>query len=339
MVSTLVIDGTSATDTDCFNGSDGTATVSVSGGQAPYQYSWDAFAGSQLTPTAVDLPAGTYTVTVTDVDGCIEAETVTVGQPDPFVLNLGSLDVRCFGESNGSVVIENASGGTGPYVYSLTGDGFIADTIFQGLPSDTYTVTIQDANGCLDSLDVFVDQPEELLVTAFPLDTTIVLGQSVNLEAYQNQENTILTWTPSDSLSCTDCNIVTAMPTSTTQYNVMVTDTINGCTVDEDLLVRLNKVRAVYVPNVFSPNNDGVNDFVFVYADASVEIIEEFRIFDRWGELVFEGIDFQPNQQDVGWDGKLRGKEMQPAVFVYFARVRFIDGKELIIEGDITLTR
>lgn len=95
----------------------------------------------------------------------------------------------------------------------------------------------------------------------------------------------------------------------------------------------------IYVPNAFSPNGDGVNDLVTVYAGAAVREVVEFEIYDRWGEKVFANKHFPPNEEDMGWDGHFREVLMQPGVFVYRASVELLDGSILQFGGDITLIR
>ena len=93
------------------------------------------------------------------------------------------------------------------------------------------------------------------------------------------------------------------------------------------------------VPNVFSPNEDGLNDFVAPLTDPSITEIEYFEVFSRWGELMYSLHKFTPNIPNVGWDGKFRGEFMQPGVYVYKGKAINKRGKEILIFGDITLIR
>jgi len=96
----------------------------------------------------------------------------------------------------------------------------------------------------------------------------------------------------------------------------------------------------VYIPNIFSPNNDGSNDILFVSGGADIESIRSFSIFNRWGELVFEQIDLLPNMPSAGWDGTTRnGQLLNPAVFVYMIEIRFTDGETEVFSGDVVLMR
>ncbi|MEM9929505.1 MAG: T9SS type B sorting domain-containing protein, partial [Bacteroidota bacterium] len=99
-------------------------------------------------------------------------------------------------------------------------------------------------------------------------------------------------------------------------------------------------LRPIYFPTAFSPNGDGINDaFVPFGNNTQIVRILDFQVFDRWGESVFINTDFQPNDPAQGWDGRLKGQPMNPAVFVYSATVEFVDGKVLNFNGDVTLLR
>ena len=95
----------------------------------------------------------------------------------------------------------------------------------------------------------------------------------------------------------------------------------------------------VYIPNVFHPDGDHVNDHVTVFADPRVKRVVYLEIFDRWGNMVFKKYDFLPNEPLLGWDGTFKGKPMNPAVFAYIARVELINGAQVGYKGDITLLR
>jgi gliding motility-associated-like protein len=105
------------------------------------------------------------------------------------------------------------------------------------------------------------------------------------------------------------------------------------------LRVFVQKTKPVYIPNVFSPNNDGVNDVFFIQAGNQVARVRSFLVYSRWGETVHQYYDFLPNDPAYGWDGTHRGKVLNPAVFVYHAEIEFIDGRVELFKGDITLVR
>ncbi len=226
---------------------------------------------------------------------------------------------------------------------------FTRDTIFF-CPGDTvqifgeavteageYVGVFPRAEGC-DSTHTISLQAIANLVLVLPADLTIGLGDSVRLNPVTNGIDLTWQWSPPDWLSCTDCEKPWARPFETTLYTLLVTDP-NGCDASDQILLTVQKNRDVYIPNAFSPNGDGVNDIFHIFAGGSVEGVRKFQIFDRWGEMVFEDFNFQPNDPAHGWNGIFRGEMMNPAVFVYLAEVEFVDGVVVLFEGDVTLVR
>ena len=124
------------------------------------------------------------------------------------------------------------------------------------------------------------------------------------------------------------------------QSDVVTATVYSGGCIDQDMLnVRVDVDANIYIPNVFSPNDDGINDYVTIFTDHRVRRIVYFEIFDRWGNQVFVGKDFLPNDPLKGWDGSFKGKVMNPAVFAYIARVELINGDQVDRKGDITIVR
>ena len=96
----------------------------------------------------------------------------------------------------------------------------------------------------------------------------------------------------------------------------------------------------LFVPNVFSPNGDGINDLLKVYTGPGVAQVNFFTIYDRWGEKLYEDTNFLPADFYLeGWDGRFNGKDMNSGVYIYLAEVIFVDGAVLLYRGDITLLR
>ena len=175
-------------------------------------------------------------------------------------------------------------------------------------------------------------------------DRTIQLGDSVQLEALNTlqpfEDNVYeIFWDPIDaSINCDTCVQVYVSPINTTQYTATIVDT-TGCSASDDITITVIKERPIYIPTAFSPNNDGQNDFFGIYGGPGVKRVQDFYIYDRWGELMFEGHNFQPGQPGYEWGGTLKGKELNPAVFVYYALIEFEDGNVIEYVGDVTLLR
>ncbi|MCO6476569.1 MAG: gliding motility-associated C-terminal domain-containing protein [Phaeodactylibacter sp.] len=129
-----------------------------------------------------------------------------------------------------------------------------------------------------------------------------------------------------------------ARPLQTTAYQALFTDSL-GCKAEAEITVFVRRHEGIYVPNAFSPNEDGRNDRFAPYSDASVESVESFRIYNRWGALLFERTNFRPNDESLGWDGKVNGQPAPPGAYVYQLIARRLDGRTVPLEGEVMLMR
>jgi hypothetical protein len=112
-----------------------------------------------------------------------------------------------------------------------------------------------------------------------------------------------------------------------------------GCEASDDLLVRVEKGKRVYIPNIIYPQSTEFNNVITVWGGGEVSNIRYMRIFDRWGDLVFENDNFLPGDIDSGWNGTVGGKFVDPAVFVYVVEVEYINGEVEVFKGDVTVIR
>ncbi|MBI5915727.1 MAG: gliding motility-associated C-terminal domain-containing protein [Bacteroidetes bacterium] len=321
----------------CAGETDGSAAATASGGAPPYIFSWS---NGATAPQANDLAAGTFAVTVTDSNGCTDAGQVSLDEPPALAITFIVSDLDCFGQNDGSIFVQ-PSGGTPPYAFSLNGGLPQASNAFTGLPSGTFNVTAQDANGCTTAEIIGINAPLPVEVELGD-DLTIDLGESASLNAIVNlpfDSLAAIGWSGIDSVECPACLTQPVVPLFTTTYSVSVTAD-NGCTDEDAVTVFVDRRRHVYVPNAFSPNGDGINDGFMIFAKPNtVRKVRSFLVFSRWGETVFQYFNVPPNDPAFGWDGQHRGEELDPAVFVWFAEVEFIDGKVLLLEGDVSLVR
>ncbi len=319
----------------CSGGGDAAVTAVPEGGIASYEYLWSTGDTGQ---TAFGLNAGTYTVTVTDANGCTASQSIDFGEPSAIELTYETEDVICFGEETGSIEISSTGGGSDPYVYSLDGGMFMDNTVFGGLGAGSYELNVQDANGCITSETVVINSEFELLAD-LGADVTISLGDSTELFVQTNSSDLLTyTWTPDIGLSCNDCPNPTVQTFQSMTYQVQVTNA-EGCTATDNILVDVDLSRNVFIPNAFSPDNDGANDVFMIFGGQGVVGVNTFKVYDRWGELVWEANNFRTDDPEQGWDGSFRGQNMNPGVFVYYAEVEFIDGVTIVYQGDVTLVR
>lgn len=320
----------------CFGLSDGSIASDVSGGTSPFTYQWSH---GSTAANAQNLIAGDYSLTVTDHRGCTAAAQVTLTQPPELELLLDEVvNVRCFGESNGEIIVLGM-GGTPDYQYSLEGGPFQPGHAFAGLKAGSYDLIVRDALGCTASITATVQQPPPLLIDAGP-DITIDLGYTtpITVSISPSSSGVTIQWSPAESIDCETCPSVTASPVNTTTYTITVEDQA-GCRAVTTVTVVVNKIRNVYIPNSFSPNFDGINDHFIIYGGIGAESIRELRIFNRWGGLIFEGFDLPLGSEPHGWDGTFKGRLLDPEVFAFYAVIGFIDGEDILYSGDIQLIR
>lgn len=294
--------------------------------------------GAAAAPQA-DAP-GTYTLVVTKPsNGCTSQDIAVVSAIPPPDFVPEAQQPSCL-QPRGSLLFEGFSGGALPFSFSINGGtSFQSAADFENLQPGAYDLVLRDAKGCTATSTVELFAP--MLPTVSLPDYLIVeLGDSVQLKPSAVTPVVPIAswvWTPSEGLSCADCPEPWAKPFTSQVYKLSVTDE-NGCTAQIDVLLRLNKRRNLYAPNIFTPNGDGVNDFFTLYGKG-VTVIHNLRIFDRWGNQLFQAKDIQPNDESVGWDGSFRGQPMNPAVFVWEATVEFIDGQSEVFAGDVTVDR
>ena len=322
-------------DVSCFDGSDGSITAFVTGGVGNYIYNWTT---GQTDTTAIDLPAGNYGVTVTDGNGCTIEDTTSVTQPPELTITgIDVQDVTCFGGSDGQMTV-NVAGGTPPFTYSIDGTNFQTSNVIDSLTAGDYTVFIQDALGCTFQDFATVNQPWQFIVDAGD-DVTIDLGFSTDLEAFVNTLDSVTySWTPVESLSCNECRDPTASPVRTTTYTVTA-ETELGCIAKDSVTVNVDLKKPLFVPNAITPNFDGVNDFFYVFGNPAIRTVRVLKVFDRWGDHVFNNENFDVNDAQSGWDGTFRGKPVNPGVYVYYIEVEFVDDEVKILKGDVTVLR
>jgi gliding motility-associated-like protein len=309
-------------------------TIVESGGTPPLEYDW---AHGATSDTLFNIGEGDYTLTVTDANACMSESSIDITAPPAINYELIIDPIDCFGENNGSISITNVIGGVPPIMTSLNAMTFSNQLLFTGLDDGMYELLISDQNGCEFAETVDITEPADWGISLGP-DTTIAYGTPFTLSTslLGNPQGALrVEW--SDGI-CDDCLIRTFAPTVQTGIGVTVTDE-NGCTATDQINIRITIDRELIVPNVFTPNGDNINDLIVISANPSVREIEWFRIYDRWGGLVFTADLFPPNDPQFGWDGYMNGELLNPAVFTYQLKAHYIDGFSEVRFGDITLLR
>ncbi len=317
----------------CVNDSTGSITVSILGGAGPFDYDWN-FPTSD-TDELQTLPVGTYTLSITDDNNCGDTATLMITDIMESPVTASILEVSCFGENDGLIVIDSMFGN---YLFSLDGQFYQNTLSFGNLFAGSYDLYVQDNNGCEFIQNFTVPEPPPLIV-ALPQDTVLQIGCAIEIEALVNRFDSLTySWSPDIALDCINCPVVNANPLDAIEYTVTVIDS-SGCVSEDQMWIRVSKKRNIFIPNVFSPNFDGTNDLFMIYGGKGVAEIIQFTVFDRWGEQLFEHRNFQPNDPAYGWNGMFKNKEMNPGVFVYYAEVLFVDGETRFYKGSVNLVK
>ncbi len=310
-------------------------------------YSWDNIGGDIISSDSsivisIDGP-GEYTLTVIDTtNGCPSSAMIDiVVEPNDIAgYTAEGVSQSCFGVNDAMINISEIEGGTGPFSYSLDNVLYLQDPTFTDLPPGEYNVYVKDSFGCILATDVIIEE-----VDAVELDLgdnlDVFLGDDVEISANTNltmEQIESIYWQIADQVGCSDCLSFTLNPDQDILIELTITDE-NGCIFRDEVNVRVDQDPVLYKPNIFSPNNDGVNDIFFLSSNPGVLQIRSLFIFDRWGTKVFENFNFLPGDPNAGWDGTLNGSNLLPGVYVYQAEIEMITGVIRPIKGEVAIIR
>jgi gliding motility-associated-like protein len=311
-------------------------------------YKWMTSSGQILGPDdEVDIVAnasGWYVIEVVNKNnGCLAIDSVYVDEadrPTDFLYSL--IDPTCQ-DSTGQIVFDQIIGGTQPFTYSIDGGRtFLSNREYRDLGAGSYNLQIKDAYDCILKYDTAISKIVPIDIVIWEREIHLEFGDSFNIQVYANLPDLLIdtiVWDPREKLSCFNCLNPIAKPLKTGYYWVRVEDS-NGCVDEEWILFIVDRKLKVFIPNVFTPNEDGNNDGFTAFTDEKqTRGITRFLIFDRWGELIFQTKDIPVNDPSVGWKGDLSGEPMLPAVFTYLIEIEFIDGEKRLFSGDVTLIK
>ncbi|NNL91179.1 MAG: hypothetical protein HKO66_02985, partial [Saprospiraceae bacterium] len=276
-------------------------------------------------------------------DNSISVEVIVIPDIETEVENS-----PCADANDGAIIVASVPSGGGTYLYSIDGGStWTQNTNFNNLAPGSYTILIEDENGCQSELpNLIISEPgpfsvdtgEDRNIEADIGAVTLELATSVDVSMIAN-----IVWTEDGNVICSggvdQCLIIEVDPDGIGEYCATVTD-LNGCVSEDCVVVRERIVKDVYIPNTFSPFSNDNNNIFYVQADQYVETVNEFLIMDRWGELVFAAEpNHTPNDKEFGWDGTFNGGVVEQGVYVYMVTVTYADGEEELFVGNITALR
>ena len=297
--------------------------------------------GANTTMPAVDQP-GTYVLTVTNpANGCTAGDETSALSIVLEGFGVAKENADC-ATGFGRIIFGAVAGGTPPFEYSVDGGStWSGQPVIDSLPPGAYTVSVRDAQACRLDSSMTIHGPPQIVVVLEP-EHFIRLGEQVPLVpqlSFDEAQVAGISWSPVEGLSCADCLEPLAGPAYDTEYLLTVTDS-NGCVAEALTKVIVDRRPAFYVPNAFSPNDDGINDELLIFSRPGlVKRVESFRVFDRWGGLVFENFNFPPATPGHGWDGRKDGRRMHPGVYVWMAELLLVDDSTVLLKGEVVLVR
>jgi gliding motility-associated-like protein len=307
------------TNITCHNGNDGIITLTSSGGTAPYSYSWSTSSNTSNTETG--LSSGTVYVTTSDNQGCSVTDTIQITNPDSMSLVLTHTSASC--NTADGTATANVAGGNAPYGYFWSVNNQTTQTA-DSLPRGMVSVVVMDANGCTVSGSINIDTVNIHTAVAGADPTTGIAPLNVNF-SNNSQNTTTYFWDFGDGNTSTDF-----APTHTYLENgtyVVVLTSINsgGCMAYDTLIIDV--INELIIPNVFTPNGDGVNDNL-VFKNLHAFPDNRLVVLNRWGKTVFEKTGYQND-----WNG---GDQNDGT---YFFILELNDKENTVHKGTITILR
>lgn len=317
-----------------------TLTLRASGADS---YFWSSSPSLSCTTCASPVaspvdPSVYYFVTGTDaITSCQKTDSVQIKVVQPFKITSTITDTLCVGES-----VKLFVSGADNYTWSpATGlsDPASANPVAKPGTTTLYTVTGHDYLNCFTDI-AYVP------ITVYPIpvfniiedNVTIAVGNSVTIKTKSSNDITNWQWFPTTGLSCSTCAEPVSTPANTIIYKAFVTND-GGCRAEDRITVNVFCNNGnIFIPNTFSPNNDGSND-VFFPRGKGIAGVKSLQIFNRWGNLIFQKTNFAINDPRSGWDGTFNGKPLDAEVFVYQIEVICETGQVFSYKGDISLIR
>ncbi len=256
---------------------------------------------------------------------------------DPISFQFKSSDISCYSYQDGNLEIFNLLNSTDPIELIVDGIKYNNIKILNNLSKGNHFVLIKDKNQCIsDTSYLYINEPASIEVDLGP-DLSAQKSQLINLKDLSGTTHDSYKWLPDALFDCPDCPNSNIKITNDTTIYLQVSDK-NGCSSWDTLNIRIVRTGDVFAPNAFSPNGDGINDEFYLIGDENI-IINYLRIYDRWGNLIFDRTLPRINQAHDGWNGIYKGHSLNPAVYVYNYSITNPDGRIEVRSGDVSLIK
>lgn len=311
-----------------------------------YNYSWVAVQGKifegEETPNPTISGLGKYVLTIqNELNGCISKDSISIEEQFSTLLGFEMTvkNISCHKDSLGAIFIDQVIGGFKPYKFAREGYSFDTIREFNQLEKGKYLIAVKDSFGCLYE-ESFIIEKEPLFNVDLGQDVKIKLGDEVDIKGettLDNAEIDSIIWIPTNIVDCESCLEFNFEPSENTKIILKIVD-INGCENSDEKIILVDDEVEIYVPNIFSPNGDNVNDELSVSKSKMVEKVQSFVIYDRWGSIMHEDYNFLPGEGRP-WDGKHLGLPVVNGVYPYVLQMKLKNGKSLWKKGTITVVK
>lgn len=310
-----------------------------------YQFAWSTLDGKigsaanekKLRATAI----GTYTITILDKsNGCQKSGDLKIiedpEKPRDIVLDV--VDISCFGQNNGQAIIKSVSGGYGPYSYTINQQSATLQNL--NLKKGDYVIEVKDKYDCSYNKTFRISEPQ-LLELQTEDEVTIAFNEKARLTFESNfpdSEISSIVWKNSKGEVLSN---EFEFDFSTIQDEIISLEvtTMKGCIAKTTIRINVENELNLIIPNIFSPNNDGINDRLIMFKNRIPFTLNQYAIFDRYGNRVYQTTNDHFNQENEGWDGTFNNEPVESGVYILV--IDYVDflGTRKIIRKDITVVR
>ncbi len=295
-------------------------------------YQWST--GEKSREIEVESP-GLYRLTVTDKNGCIAEDSILVKNAPVVEIDYQEISEKCYGEGNGKLELSGIRGGVGGVKLYFAGEKIEPDANITGLSPGRYVLKSVDSLGCENQIKIQIDSAAQINVdlghdlTVSTYDTVIYVKAQYNITEYKE-----ILWYINGELTDEAADEIELTIDEDKQIIVLLIAN-NGCEVRDTLNITVDFRANIYIPDIFTPDGDGINDVWRLRYKDYKPLIKEAAIFDRWGEKII----LRKNISNLEWDGTFKGKRVSPGVYLYYIRYENAKGYDIVLTGDITVIR
>ncbi len=323
----------------CKGAEDGAIILNPINGVGTLTYEWlpRTLEGDVVT----SLEGGNYSVTVTDETGCAVVFDTILSEPpgaDPLI---EIIEPSCVGATDGVIIIDTVFDTEGNVSFSLDSINFIPISsypiIIDTLDAGVKSIFFADESDCVVRSRLIMPEGNPSSVDVGG-GKSIIVGDSVQLSFTTDIDDPDIFWEPPEIFDCPNCPEPFASPRET-QYASVTLINAQGCTATDSLLIQVFIPKRAYIPNVFTPNGDGLNDFFRITGNEFAVGIESIIVVERGGVTVFSGQNLPIGTDDLSWDGNFKGQPVNPGVYTYLVEIRFNDNSVVPFSGTVTVIR